>query len=119
MSWESIVYVNGKQAGSQNSLATPHEYDITDLLVPGKNLMSIRVDNRIIIPIGVNSHSISDHTQSNWNGITGDISLRATSKIYISDVRVYPDIEKEKRKSNSCSYIINQEIPLREYLNKS
>jgi Glycosyl hydrolases family 2, sugar binding domain/Glycosyl hydrolases family 2 len=90
--WESIVYVNGWLAGSQNSLATPHEYDITELLVPGKNLLSIRIDNRIIIPIGVNSHSISDHTQSNWNGITGNISLKATSPVYISDIKVYPDI---------------------------
>jgi hypothetical protein len=90
--WESIVYVNGWLAGSQNSLATPHEYDITELFVPGKNLISIRIDNRMIIPIGVNSHSISDHTQSNWNGIIGNISLKATSPVYISDIKVYPDI---------------------------
>ncbi len=29
--WESTVFVNGKKAGTQNSLATPHEYDITEL----------------------------------------------------------------------------------------
>ena len=96
--WESTVFVNDKKVGSQNSLATPHEYDITDLIVPGKNLLNIRIDNRVIIPIGVNSHSISDHTQSNWNGITGDISLKATSKVFISDVRVYPDIQGKKAK---------------------
>ena len=87
-----------KKAGSQNSLATPHEYDITDLLVPGKNLLSIRIDNRVIIPIGVNSHSISDHTQSNWNGITGQICLKATSSVFISDIHVYPDIKKKSAK---------------------
>jgi hypothetical protein len=91
--WESTLFVNGKKAGSQNSLATPHEYDITDLLVTGNNRISIRIDNRIIIPVGVNSHSISDHTQSNWNGMTGDISLRAMSPVFISDLRVYPDIK--------------------------
>ena len=93
--WESIVYVNGWLAGSQNSLATPHEYDLSDLLVPGKNLISIRIDNRMIIPIGVNSHSISDHTQSNWNGITGNICLKATSPVFISDIKVYPDIHNK------------------------
>lgn len=93
--WESTIFVNEKKAGSQNSLATPHEYDLTDLLVEGKNLLSIRIDNRVIIPVGVNSHSISDHTQSNWNGITGDISLRATSRVYISDVQVFPDLRKK------------------------
>lgn len=91
--WESTVFVNGKKAGSKNSLAVPHQFDITDHIIPGKNRISIRMDNRVVIPVGVNSHSISDHTQSNWNGITGDISLRATSDVFISDVRVYPDIQ--------------------------
>jgi len=96
--WESTVYVNGVSAGSQNSLSTPHEFDVSDLLVSGKNLLSIRVDNRIIIPIGVNSHSISDHTQSDWNGITGEISIRASSPVYISDISVFPVINKSSAK---------------------
>jgi hypothetical protein len=96
--WESTVYVNGKKAGSENSLAVPHQFDITDLLTPGKNRISIRIDNSVVIPVGVNSHSISDHTQSNWNGIAGDISLRATSRVYIKEVRVYPDIKNKTAK---------------------
>jgi hypothetical protein len=96
--WESLLFVNGKEAGRKNSLATPHEYDITDLLVSGKNRISIRMDNRVIVPVGVNSHSISDHTQSNWNGITGDISLKARSGVFIREVRIYPDIKGEKAK---------------------
>ena len=83
--WESRIFVNNREAGTQNSLATPHEYDITDLVNPGNNSISIRIDNRVIIPVGVNSHSISDHTQSNWNGITGDIRLKAVSQVFIDD----------------------------------
>jgi hypothetical protein len=90
--WESTVYVNGKKAGTENSLAVAHRFDITDLLVQGKNRISIRIDNRIVIPIGINSHSISDHTQSNWNGIAGDISLKETSRVFIKEIRIYPDI---------------------------
>jgi Glycosyl hydrolases family 2, sugar binding domain/Glycosyl hydrolases family 2 len=96
--WESTVFVNDKKAGSQNSLSTPHVYDLTGLLITGKNRITVRIDNRVIIPIGVNSHSISDHTQSNWNGITGAMNLTATSKIYIDDVRIIPDIEKKTAK---------------------
>ena len=96
--WESTVYVNGHKAGTMNGLATPHEYDITDLLVKGKNLISIRIDNRVIIPIGVNSHSISDQTQSNWNGIAGNISLLATSRVFINNIRVFPDIQNKSAK---------------------
>jgi hypothetical protein len=93
--WESTVFVNDKMAGSQNSLSVPHEYDITDLIGPGKNILSIRIDNSVLIPVGINSHSISDHTQSNWNGITGNISLYATSPVFISDIRVYPDLKNK------------------------
>ena len=96
--WESTVYVNDSKAGSQNSLSTPHEYDLTGMLVPGKNRITIRIDNRVIIPIGVNSHSISDHTQSNWNGITGEINLTATAKVFIDEIKVFPDLQKKKAK---------------------
>lgn len=96
--WESTVYINGKRAGSQNSLAVAHQYDISDLLQSGKNLISIRIDNRVVIPIGINSHSITDHTQSNWNGIAGDISLKATSRVFIKNIRIYPDIQGNKAK---------------------
>jgi len=96
--WESTVYVNGKKAGTENSLAVAHQYNITDLLVTGRNRISIRIDNKVVIPVGINSHSITDHTQSNWNGIAGDISLKATSRVYISDIRVYPDLQGKKAK---------------------
>jgi hypothetical protein len=85
-------------AGTENSLAVPHQYDITDLLNKGRNRISIRIDNRVVIPIGVNSHSISDHTQSNWNGIAGDISLRAISKVSISSISIYPDVQNKNAK---------------------
>jgi hypothetical protein len=115
--WESTLYVNGIKAGSENSLAVPHQYNISDLLKPGKNRISIRIDNRMIIPVGVNSHSVSDHTQSNWNGIAGDISLKATSKVFIKDVVILPDIAGKKatvkvRLSNKSGTHFNGKIVL-------
>ena len=96
--WESELFVNGRRTGSENSLSVPHEYDITGHLKPGKNLISIRIDNSIIIPVGVNSHSISDHTQSNWNGIAGEISLIATPPVHLNDIKVFPDISNKTAK---------------------
>ncbi len=93
--WETTVFINGTKAGSENSLAVPHKYDITDYLKAGSNKISIRVDNRIVVPVGVNSHSVSDHTQSNWNGIAGDISLNLLPQVYIENIAVHPDIQKE------------------------
>ncbi len=82
--WETRVWVDGKLMGSDNSLSTPHEYDLGQL-APGKHTLSIRVDNRRIVDVGENSHCISDHTQGNWNGIVGDLSLRATGPLWIAD----------------------------------
>ena len=44
-------------------------------------------------------HSLTDHTQGNWNGIIGDIELRNTAGVWInnSDVQVYPDVQKTAR----------------------
>lgn len=93
--WESKLFINGYEAGSENSLAVPHEYDITPFVKSGDNTITVRIDNRVVIPIGVNSHSISDHTQSNWNGITGEISLRTSSDVFIDEIKITPDIEKK------------------------
>jgi hypothetical protein len=43
---------------------------------------------------GINSHSIADHTQSNWNGIVGKIELLVKPKIYIADIRIDSDLRK-------------------------
>ncbi|MEX2601759.1 MAG: sugar-binding domain-containing protein [Balneolaceae bacterium] len=90
--WGSMVFVNDYKIGADSSLATPHRYDLTRVLDPGTHRLSIRVDNRVLLEIGRNSHSISDHTQSNWNGIVGDIVLKASPPVFISDVRIAPDV---------------------------
>ena len=93
--WETQVWVDDQQAGIQNSLGTPHVYDLTKTLTPGKHRISIRVNNDVIIDVGVNSHSISDHTQSNWNGIVGKIELRALPAVRINSMKIFPDIHKK------------------------
>ena len=91
--WESSVWVNGESVGMQNSLATPHWYNIAPFLKTGNNFLSIRIDNRTKdIDVGRNSHSISDHTQSNWNGVAGEISLQSKGKIYFESLEIFPDI---------------------------
>ena len=96
--WETQVWVDGQHAGMQDSLCTPHEYDLTKLLAPGKHKLTIRVDNRMKINVGKDAHSIADHTQTNWNGIVGRIELRATPLIWIEDVQVYPNVKEKKAK---------------------
>lgn len=91
--WESAVWINGELVGIQNSLATPHSFDVSEFITEGENTLAIRIDNRTKdVDPGHNSHSISDHTQSNWNGITGEISLTATGKVYFENIEIFPDV---------------------------
>jgi hypothetical protein len=91
--WESQIWINGEWVEMKNSLAVPHVFDVSNFLEPGENTIAIRIDNRTKdIDPGHNSHSITDHTQSNWNGIVGDISLEATGKIVFENVQVFPDV---------------------------
>lgn len=93
---ESHVWINNTEIGMQNSLSVPHIYDVTQHLKPGKNSISIRVDNRTKdIDVGKDSHSITDQTQGNWNGIVGRMELQAMPLSYIDDVQVYPDIKNK------------------------
>lgn len=89
--WETRVWVDDKLIGTNTALATPHEYDL-GALSPGQHTLTIRVDNRIIIDVGENSHSVSDHTQGNWHGFVGRVELRATPLVWIEDLQVYPDL---------------------------
>ena len=96
---ETRVWIDGREAGMRNSLVVAHEYDLTDLLTPGKHRITIRIDNRIKeINVGPDSHSITDHTQGNWNGIIGKLSLNAGSPVYFADIQVYPDVKTKTAK---------------------
>lgn len=95
--WESRIWIDGVEVGMQNTLSAPQEYDLTDFLTPGKHVISVRIDNKIRnIDPGENSHSISDHTQGNWNGIVGEMFLKANSRIYYEDIALFPSLKEGK-----------------------
>jgi hypothetical protein len=89
--WETSCWIDEKRIGSENSLSTAHIYELGQLK-PGRHQLNVRVDNRVKIQIGPNSHSISDHTQTNWNGLIGKIEIRAHQPVTIDDIQLYPDI---------------------------
>lgn len=96
--YETQIWVDDKEVvGLQNSLCVPHEFDLTSYLTVGRHTISIRIDNRTKeINVGQDSHSITDQTQGNWNGIVGKIELRATDKVWIDDIQIYPDVKNKK-----------------------
>ncbi len=105
--WETAVWVDGEAAsdaaGRGNSLSVPHLYDLSTLLVPGRHRtapgrhrLTIRVDNRVNVSVGANAHSVSDHTQTNWNGIVGELKLVAGDPIWIDGIQVFPGVAGKK-----------------------
>lgn len=93
--WETQVWIDGRYLGRNDSLYAPHEYDLGRLR-PGTYLLTIRVDNRLQIDIGSDSHGVTDHTQGNWNGIVGKIELSARLPVWIDDLQAYPDIHTRR-----------------------
>lgn len=90
--WQTTLWVDGNCLGTRDSLSTPHVYDLSGRVPPGKHTLTVRVDNRLVVNVGPNSHSVSDHTQTNWNGIVGRVRLAATDRVWLDGVQVYPDV---------------------------
>ena len=93
--WQTKLWVNGNYAGENNSLCTPHQYKISKFLNPGKNIISIQVDNSPQINLGSWSHGYSPEVQTIWNGIIGKMEVYAVSPVPIQDVQLYPSLEKQ------------------------
>lgn len=131
--WKSSVWIDKKQVTTmQESLVTPHSFDLTDYIIPGeKQTITICIDNSNIHP-GINvyatrypkgseemTHAYTNHTQTKWNGILGYINFVAKPKISIQDVQVFPDLQnkqlqiaatidnKENKKVKFSSYVMD------------
>ncbi len=88
------VYVDGVEVGESDNISTSQQFDLTAVLTPGTHQLTILVDNtREAVPhqIVENSHAYSDDTQTNWNGIIGEISLEAVNPVHITDLRIDAD----------------------------
>ena len=95
---KTTLWVNGTEVGSQNSLVAPHVYDVTAALKPGKtNLLAVRIDNtNRDTPVGKDSHSVTDQTQGNWNGVVGVMALVARPAVHLAD-EPGPDVPIDSR----------------------
>jgi len=93
---EGRLWLDDTEIGMQNSMVAPHQFDLTGKLSPGKHTLSLCIDNRIkAINVGANSHSLTDHTQGNWNGVVGKMELIAGASAHLDDVQVYPDLKQK------------------------
>lgn len=93
--WETRVWFDETPLGMNRRLGTAHVYELDRNWTPGSHRLTIRVDNRMKVNVGQNSHSMSDHTQGNWNGIVGRIALDAKAMIGVDTVRLFPEVTRK------------------------
>ena len=90
--WGSAVWIDGTPAQAENSaesLSVPHRYNLGSL-APGKHRLTVCIDNNYLIRVGQDASSVTDHTQTNWNGIIGNIELSAHAALTLKDQQIYP-----------------------------
>lgn len=89
---EVRVWIDGVYMGSQYGLSSPMIFTLP-VLKTGIHLLTIRCDNRLgEINVGRDSHSVTDQTQGNWNGLVGRLEIRQHADACLSAIRIYPDL---------------------------
>ncbi len=103
------VWVNGTEetaADTDNSLAAPHIYELTNIIPGQTNTIDIEVDNsNYSLYMGngnetraTKTHMLTEETQTNWNGVIGKLELHADERVYIKNMLVYPDTDNKLAK---------------------
>lgn len=85
------VWIDDTFAGSFNSLNTPHIYDLTEFITKRQFRLTILVSNVDYPTKG--GHLTSPDTQTNWNGIIGEIALHIYNPVHIKNIKTFPDID--------------------------
>ena len=81
VNYDCRVWVNGKEAGHHVGGFTPFNFDVTEMLKEGENIVIVKVDNK--------RHAEDVPTQIfdwwNYGGITRDVKLVKVSPVYLED----------------------------------
>lgn len=92
------IWIDNREVGRYVSHNTPHSYDLTAFVEAGKSYqLTLCVNNRLKdMDVGTNSHSVTDHTQGNWNGVVGRMELQLKQPVHTDEVQVYPDLAHQQ-----------------------
>ena len=86
----SRLWINGRFVGTENSLCTPHIYNISAFT---EKTMEIIIAVKNVDYSTSGGHLTSDDGQTNWIGILGRMELRVHDAVYLSEIRIFPCIE--------------------------
>ena len=109
VNYDAHVYVNGQHVGHHIGGFTPFNYDVTDLLKEGENVVIVKVDNK--------RHAEDVPTQIfdwwNYGGITRDVMLVKVTPVYLEDYSL--QLKSSKFQASNSKY---REISFSAHLNK-
>ena len=109
--WLSLT-VDGKECSVflQGTLSTPYIYELTGIK-PGMHRFTFVSDNSYP---GMPKEAIcysstaTDETQTNWNGIVGEILMYTKPQSFISGLRVYPKLKADAVRGGSTQdYVLD------------
>ena len=108
---DTVVWINGREAGAHKDGYTPFEIRLTDYLVSGDNLITVKVDgteNPEIPPFGGQIDYLT------YAGIYRDVWLKVTDAISIRNIKVETadELGDAKRASVRCSFANPRGLPL-------
>ena len=92
--YETTVWVNGVECGSNRGGYLPFEVDVTDALEPGENVVTLRVDDPEDID-EIPHGKQGDPWYTRVSGIWQDVELRTRPRIHVDGVRVTPDTDAD------------------------
>lgn len=80
-----VVYVDGVKYGESDNISTAQRFDISSIK-PGDHELTVVVDNTdnsVPKQLIESSHAYTEDTQTNWNGLIGNIRLEAIDLIHL------------------------------------
>ena len=100
----SWLYIDGRLIDSCNNISTPHRYQIA-ALKPGRHTVRLVIDNASGVPqqLYASSHAYTEDTQTNWNGIIGEMYLEERGKWIATPHSQREKEERGKRMSPSLT----------------
>ena len=91
------VWIDEQPVGEQSIATAPQIYDVTRFATPGRHRVTVMVDNRPARrPVQAEAHQFSDNTQTNWNGLIGQLELVASPEVRLDDVQIHPDVAAKR-----------------------
>ena len=99
VNYEAIAYLNGKILGIHEGGFTAFNYDVTDLIKDGENVVIVKVDNKR------RKENVPTQIFDWWNygGITRDVFLVETDEVFIQNY----NFDLDKTTKNQIYFSIN------------